>query len=72
MSNVPCFDPNDPRSFDPSVTDPAIRRNRLVTDMLEPGSTFKIVTYAEALESGVVTEDDLVDCEEGKYRIGRH
>jgi len=72
MSNVPRFDPNDPRSFDPAVTDPAVRRNRLVTDMLEPGSTFKIVTFTEALESGVVTEDDLVDCENGKFRIGRH
>ncbi len=72
MSNAPRFDPNDPRSFDPSVTDASVRRNRLVTDMLEPGSTFKIVTFAEALESGAVKEEDMIDCENGKYRIGRH
>lgn len=72
MSNVPGFDPNDPVSFNPETFDPGIRRNRIVTDMLEPGSTFKIVTFIEALESGILHEDDLVDCENGKFKIGRH
>lgn len=70
MANVPRFDPNDPSSF--NSLDPNFRRNRLATDMLEPGSTFKIVTFAEALETGVIKEDDPVDCMGGSYRIGRH
>lgn len=70
MANVPRFDPNDPASF--NSLDPIYRKNRLVTDMMEPGSTFKIVTFAEALETGVVKESDMIDCMGGNYRIGSH
>ncbi len=70
MANVPRFDPNDPASF--NALDPNCRRNRLVTDMLEPGSTFKVVTFAEALETGLIKEDDPVNCMGGSYRIGNH
>ncbi|MBA7588124.1 Stage V sporulation protein D [subsurface metagenome] len=37
--------------------------------MLEPGSTFKVVAFAEALESGLVHEDDMIDCENRQYRV---
>ncbi len=50
MANAPVFDANrfpDARA--------SIRRNRAVTDQYEPGSTFKIVPIAAALEEGVVT-----------------
>ncbi len=67
MSNVPLFDPNAPGHVPTEV-----RRNRLVADMIEPGSTFKIVVFSEALESGVVREGDLINCENGKYRIAGH
>lgn len=67
ITNVPHFDPGKPSSVSPEF-----RRNRIVTDMVEPGSTFKIVTFIEALESGAITEDDPIDCENGQYRIGRH
>ena len=50
MANYPTFDAN---RF--STASPDARRNRAVTDMYEPGSTFKIVTIAAALEDGVVT-----------------
>lgn len=50
MANYPTFDAN---RF--AIARPAARRNRAVTDMYEPGSTFKIVTIAAALEDGVVT-----------------
>jgi cell division protein FtsI/penicillin-binding protein 2 len=72
MANVPRFDPNDPDFYDSSKFDPEFRKNKLATDMIEPGSTFKIVPFIEALESGITHEDELIDCENGKYRIGRH
>jgi cell division protein FtsI/penicillin-binding protein 2 len=50
MANAPTFDAN---SFGAAPAD--VRRNRAATDMYEPGSTFKIVTIAGALEDGVVT-----------------
>ena len=70
LANVPRFDPNDPASFNSG--DANARRNRLVTDMLEPGSTFKIVAFTEALETGKIKETDMVNCENGQYRIGSH
>ena len=50
MANYPTFDAND---F--STASPDARRNRAVTDAYEPGSTFKIVTIAGALEDNVVS-----------------
>jgi len=52
MANAPTFDAND---FASAPAD--LRRNRAVTDVYEPGSTFKIVTIAGALEDNVVTPD---------------
>jgi cell division protein FtsI (penicillin-binding protein 3) len=49
MANYPTFNAND---F--STASPDSRRNRAVTDAYEPGSTFKIVTIAGALEDNVV------------------
>jgi len=50
MANYPTFDANH---F--STASPDARRNRAVTDAYEPGSTFKIVTIAGALEDNVVS-----------------
>jgi cell division protein FtsI (penicillin-binding protein 3) len=52
MANAPTFDAN---AFTSAPAD--ARRNRAVTDLYEPGSTFKIVTIAAALEDNVVTPD---------------
>ena len=52
MANAPTFDAND---FASAPAD--LRRNRAVTDVYEPGSTFKIVTIAGALEDNVVTPE---------------
>ena len=49
-----------------------MRRNRALTDSFEPGSTFKILLVAAALESGIYTPSSEVYCEEGAYRIGRN
>jgi cell division protein FtsI (penicillin-binding protein 3) len=47
-------------------------RNRAITDSFEPGSTFKILLVAAALESGTCTPSSEFYCEEGAYRIGRN
>ncbi len=45
-------------------------RNRAICDLFEPGSVFKIVTAAAALEEKKVTESDVFFCENGAYRVG--
>jgi cell division protein FtsI (penicillin-binding protein 3) len=60
----PTFNPNDFRYTDPDLLD-----NRAVSDVYEPGSVFKIVTYSAALNSGVVTPNGKVDCLGGKINI---
>jgi cell division protein FtsI (penicillin-binding protein 3) len=62
LANYPAFDPN--RYSKQSAEQ---RRNRAVTDSFEPGSTFKTILAAAALEEGVVGKDDLFYCEMGKY-----
>ena len=52
MANAPTFDAN---SFSKAPAE--ARRNRAVTDLYEPGSTFKIVTIAAALEDNIVAPD---------------
>jgi len=47
MVNAPSFNPNSRNGVDPSL-----RRNRAVTDVVEPGSTMKAFTISAALESG--------------------
>lgn len=65
MASYPGFDPN---RFDHFPEDSW--RNRSIVDAYEPGSTFKLITAAAALESSVATEDDLFDCEEGGVAVG--
>jgi len=48
------------------------RRNRVVCDFFEPGSTFKIVTASAALEEQIVRLDEKFFCENGAYRVGNH
>jgi cell division protein FtsI/penicillin-binding protein 2 len=52
MATVPRFDPNDRESLTADA-----ERNRPVTDTFEPGSTFKLVTVAGALQEGLVTPE---------------
>ncbi len=53
----PTFNPNDFRH-----TNPLLLRDHAVSDVYEPGSTFKLVTYSAALDDGVATPDGIVDC----------
>jgi len=62
LANYPSFNPNN---FSQETAQR--RRNRAVADGYEPGSTFKTVLAAAALEEGVVGKEDLFYCEMGKY-----
>ncbi|TMQ24992.1 MAG: PASTA domain-containing protein [Candidatus Rokuibacteriota bacterium] len=46
-------------------------RNRAVSDPFEPGSTFKVILAAAALEEGVVRPDDRIWAENGSITIAR-
>lgn len=52
MCVKPDYDPNNPPRSDVSALN-ELMRNRLITDSYEPGSTFKILTTASALDAGV-------------------
>lgn len=56
MANYPTFDPNNPATIDSEN-----RRNFAVADMLEPGSTFKLVTALAAVEQGVIDFDEIFE-----------
>ncbi|HEX2226177.1 MAG TPA: penicillin-binding transpeptidase domain-containing protein [Candidatus Binatia bacterium] len=62
LANYPTFNPN---VFSKQGKERA--RNRAITDSFEPGSTFKTVLAAAALEEGVIGKDDVFYCEMGKY-----
>ena len=60
----PTFDPNDFRH-----TTPSLLRDHAVSDVYEPGSTFKLVTYAAALDQHIVTPDTMIDCQGGQIDL---
>jgi len=60
----PTFNPN---SFAAATDDD--RRNRAITDPFEPGSTFKVILAAAALEEGVVRPTDRFYAENGAIRV---
>lgn len=67
MANKPDFDPNNPpRELGYEKMQDYIK-NFAAKDSLDPGSTFKIITAAAALDSGVVTVHSSFDCP--GYRI---
>ncbi|MGO9562726.1 MAG: penicillin-binding protein [Candidatus Korobacteraceae bacterium] len=64
LVNRPTFNPN---VFN-SVPTEALK-NRAVSDIYEPGSVFKIVTYSAAIDQHVVTPEDKVDCQHGSINV---
>lgn len=66
MAQTPVFDPNLFRQ-----AEPAQWRNRLLTDVLEPGSTIKPLLIASALDLGKVRPNQKWDGMHGRIRVGR-
>src|SRR5437763_7497317 len=60
LANRPTFNPHLAREIRPERL-----KNHAVSDVYEPGSTFKLVTIAGALEEKVTRPDELFDCQMG-------
>ncbi len=65
MAMEPGFDPNNFQA-----SSPARWRNWLVTDIFEPGSTFKVFMAAAAIEEEIAGNGERFYCENGAYVIG--
>jgi cell division protein FtsI (penicillin-binding protein 3)/stage V sporulation protein D (sporulation-specific penicillin-binding protein) len=65
MASRPTFDPNNRATFKPDAV-----RERCLTDMVEPGSIFKMITLAGALNEGLVNLETEVFCENGSFFYG--
>ncbi|HVV00371.1 MAG TPA: penicillin-binding protein 2, partial [Verrucomicrobiae bacterium] len=62
LATLPNFDPNNPGAAPADA-----RRNRIIADVAEPGSTFKIVVVSGALNDSLVKLTDAFDCEHGHF-----
>ena len=60
----PTFNPNDFRHATPKLL-----KDHAVSDVYEPGSVFKLVTYSSALDAQVARPDDMVDCQGGQITL---
>ncbi|MEK7283360.1 MAG: penicillin-binding protein 2, partial [Acidobacteriota bacterium] len=67
LASRPVFDPNGY-----SEAPETARRNRATTDYYEPGSTFKVVTAAAALDAGRVHPKEVIWCENGSIVVAKH
>jgi cell division protein FtsI (penicillin-binding protein 3) len=65
-ANQPSFNPNNR-----SKLDPVALRNRVITDVFEPGSTVKPLTIIAALESGQFTPSTMINTNPGHIRVGK-
>jgi cell division protein FtsI (penicillin-binding protein 3) len=65
MASYPTYDPNRYGSAPAEW-----RRNRAISFNYEPGSTMKAGVIAAALDKGIVSETDMIDCENGYWVYG--
>ncbi len=64
LANVPLLNPNYP------VNAEAAKRNNAISRTGEPGSTFKIITFAAAFDANVISLDEKIFCENGVWNLG--
>lgn len=67
IANYPSFDPNDLSSSKNTH-----RKLSFVSDPFEPGSTFKVLTVASALENKIVRPETNYYCEQGRLKVEDH
>jgi cell division protein FtsI (penicillin-binding protein 3) len=67
LANWPKFNPNA------AVDVPADRReNRAISQIYEPGSTFKLITLAAAFDQNLIRPDEVFNCENGSVTVAGH
>jgi cell division protein FtsI/penicillin-binding protein 2 len=64
LANRPTFNPNLLKTAAPKSL-----KNRAVSDIYEPGSTFKVVTLSAALEERLTNPDEVIDCQMGSIVV---
>jgi len=67
MANLPTYNPNNRGKLDAQRT-----RNRVITDLFEPGSTLKPFTAAAAIEAGLYQAGTVIQTAPGRMTIGSH
>ncbi len=64
LANRPTFNPNLTRRVTPEAL-----KDRAVSDVYEPGSTFKVVTISAALEEKITNPNEVFDCQMGSIVV---
>lgn len=64
LANWPTFNPNLSRAIKPESL-----KDRAVSDVYEPGSTFKLVTISAALEERITNPNEIFDCQMGSIVV---
>lgn len=67
LANYPQFNPNKQQNYDNDA-----KRNRVIADVLEPGSTLKIFSAATLLQENLKNRKDIIFCENGRYKLAKH
>jgi cell division protein FtsI/penicillin-binding protein 2 len=64
LANRPTFNPNDSRQITPAKL-----RDHAISDVYEPGSTFKLVTLSAALDEKLTRPGEVFDCQMGSIVV---
>ncbi len=64
LANAPTFNPNEV-----GASRPEARSNWALQNIYEPGSTFKIIPFSAAIEKGLASPDDRIDCQMGAITV---
>ncbi len=67
MANYPLFDANKLK-----YSTPEVRKNRVIMDQFEPGSIFKFLPIAAALEKNLFTPSSRIFCENGHWKVDKY
>ena len=67
LANWPKFNPNSATEVPTEA-----RTNRAISDIYEPGSTFKLITLAAAFDQNLIRVDEVFDCQNGAVTVAGH